>query len=77
MGLETEIVTVWKKAEALDILDREQVRPLVLGGGVETESRNTLTAGADERGTTVVAAKRAGRGVEQYLAEEIVPLLRA
>ncbi|MFE6920317.1 hypothetical protein ACFVAV_04640 [Nocardia sp. NPDC057663] len=62
--------------EALDILDREQVRLLVIGGGVETESRKTLAAKADERETTVVAAERAGRGVEQYLAEEIVPVLR-
>ncbi|MGW6425783.1 hypothetical protein ACWF82_24185 [Nocardia sp. NPDC055053] len=63
--------------EALGILDREQVRLLVIGGGVEADSRKTLAARADERGTTIVAAERAGRGVEQYLAEEIVPVLRS
>ncbi|MFD5175388.1 hypothetical protein ACFWM1_06210 [Nocardia sp. NPDC058379] len=62
--------------EALAILDRERVRMFVMGGGVESESRKILTAKAEERGTAIIAAKRAGREVEQYLAEEVVPLFR-
>ncbi|MBC7302958.1 MAG: hypothetical protein H5T78_18675 [Nocardia sp.] len=61
--------------EALSVLGRERVRLLVIGGGVEAESRTLLTAAATQRGTTVVQAERAGRGVEQYLAEEVVPVL--
>ncbi|GGN98949.1 hypothetical protein [Nocardia rhizosphaerihabitans] len=75
-GLGYRILGTTLDEEALDILDREQVRFLVIGGGVETESRKRLTAKADERGTTAVAAKRAGRDVEQYLADEVVPALR-
>lgn len=75
-GLGYRVLGTTLDEEALDILDREQVRFLVIGGGVETESRKTLTAKADERGTTAVAAKRAGRDVEQYLADEVVPALR-
>ncbi|WP_194827096.1 hypothetical protein [Nocardia sp. XZ_19_231] len=61
--------------EALAILDHEQVHLLVIGGGVESKSRKTLTARATERGTTVIHAQRAGRDVELYLAEEVVPIL--
>ncbi|MFD3744845.1 hypothetical protein [Nocardia sp. NPDC058633] len=61
--------------EARAILHREQVRLLVIGGGVEADSRNALTAEATQRGTTVVQAQRAGRDLEQYLGEEIVPIL--
>ncbi|MEV0771772.1 hypothetical protein [Nocardia salmonicida] len=61
--------------EALVILGRERVRVLVIGGGVEPDSREVLTAAAKEHGATVVQAERAGRGIEQYLAEEVVPKL--
>ncbi|MEV6657184.1 hypothetical protein [Nocardia fluminea] len=61
--------------EALSILRRERVRLLVIGGGVETESRKVLTAAAQEHGTTVIQAERGGRGIEQYLAEEVLPAL--
>ncbi|MFD6400893.1 hypothetical protein [Nocardia sp. NPDC060249] len=61
--------------EALAILAREQVRLLVIGGGVEAESRQVLTAAAEGHGATVIQAERAGRGIEQYLAEEVVPML--
>ena len=61
--------------EALAILGRERVRLLVIGGGVEPDSRKILTAAAEEQGATVVQAERAGRGIERYLAEEVVPKL--
>lgn len=34
-----------------------------------------MTAAAEEHGATVIQAERAGRGIEQYLAEEVVPKL--
>ncbi|MEV0549551.1 hypothetical protein OG308_02255 [Nocardia salmonicida] len=61
--------------EALAIIGRERVRVLVIGGGVEPDSRKVLTAAAEEHGATVIQAERAGRGIEQYLAEEVVPKL--
>ncbi|MEU5404891.1 hypothetical protein [Nocardia asteroides] len=62
--------------QARAILERETVRLLVLGGGVEPDSRTALTAWATAQGTTVIQAERRGRDIEQYLAEEVVPVLR-
>ncbi|MFI5499983.1 hypothetical protein ACIA5E_13040 [Nocardia asteroides] len=62
--------------QARVVLEREAVRLLVLGGGIEPDSRTALTAAATAQGTTVIQAERRGRDVEQYLAEEVVPVLR-
>lgn len=74
-GLGFRVLGSTSDEETLAALGRERVRLLVIGGGVEAESRKSLTAAAEEHGATVVQAERAGRGIEQYLAEEVVPLL--
>ncbi|MGW6623741.1 hypothetical protein ACWF99_21160 [Nocardia sp. NPDC055002] len=74
-GLGYRVLGSTTDEEALAILERERVRLLVIGGGVEAESRKELTAAAQEHGATVIQAERAGRGIEQYLAEEVVPAL--
>ncbi|PKV78960.1 hypothetical protein [Nocardia fluminea] len=74
-GLGYRVLGSTTDEEALSILGREQVRLLVIGGGVETESRKVLTTAAREHGATVIRAERRGRGIEQYLAEEVVPAL--
>ncbi|MFD4458647.1 hypothetical protein [Nocardia sp. NPDC058480] len=74
-GLGFRVLGSTADEEALAVLGRERVRLLVIGGGVEAESRKVLTAAAEAHGATVVQAERAGRGIEQYLAEEVVPVL--
>ncbi|MGY0502114.1 hypothetical protein ACWZHB_26805 [Nocardia sp. FBN12] len=74
-GLGFRVLGSTADEEALAVLGRERVRLLVIGGGVEAESRKVLTAAAQEHGATVIQAERAGRGIEQYLAEEVVPTL--
>ncbi|MFD4357244.1 hypothetical protein ACFWPK_32155 [Nocardia sp. NPDC058519] len=74
-GLGFRVLGSTSDEQALEILGRERVRLLVIGGGVEADPRKVLTAAAEAAGTTVVQAARAGRGIEQYLADEVVPLL--
>ncbi|MFE7796814.1 hypothetical protein [Nocardia sp. NPDC057440] len=62
--------------EAVTLLDAREVTTLLIGGGVQRESRALLKQRAQQRGVTVLEARRAGREIDVYLREEVVPLLR-
>jgi hypothetical protein len=63
-------------AAALAALDTGEITNLIIGGGVEPESREALKKQALAHGAAVHEAKRRGRGIESYLNEVVIPTLR-
>ncbi|MEU7142194.1 hypothetical protein ABZ942_22295 [Nocardia sp. NPDC046473] len=63
--------------DALAALDAEPVDYLLIGGGVESDSRDLLIKKAEQHGVSVIEANRKGRDLETYLQEEVFPVLRA
>ncbi|WP_051182661.1 hypothetical protein [Nocardia vinacea] len=62
-------------AEALRVLDTGEVTDLIIGGGVEPDSRAALKQKAADQHVTVHEAERAGRGIEEYLIDVVIPTL--
>ncbi|WP_433600054.1 hypothetical protein ACQPXH_31550 [Nocardia sp. CA-135953] len=62
-------------AEALRVLDTGEITDLIIGGGVEADSRAALQRKAADRHVAVHEAKRGGRGIEDYLNEMVIPTL--
>ncbi|MEV0295781.1 hypothetical protein [Nocardia sp. NPDC050710] len=62
--------------EALAALDTERFGTLLIGGGVERNSRIPLKASAARHGVTVLEARRNGRDIDTYLREVVLPVLR-
>ncbi|WP_062993365.1 hypothetical protein [Nocardia anaemiae] len=62
-------------AEALRVLDTGEITDLIIGGGVEADSRAALKRKAADRHVIVHEAKRGGRGIEEYLNEVVIPSL--
>ncbi|WP_063044825.1 hypothetical protein [Nocardia pseudovaccinii] len=62
-------------AEALRVLDTGEITNLIIGGGVEPNSRAALKRKAADRHVTVHEAERGGRGIEDYLNEVVIPTL--
>lgn len=63
-------------AEALSQLDTGKIDLLVIGGGVEVDSRSTLKQKAGAHGTDVLERPLGRRDVESYVKQEIVQRLR-
>lgn len=61
---------------AADGLDTARFGVLLIGGGVERESRARLKEHAARCGVTVLEGRRNGRDIDSYLREEVVPFLR-
>ncbi|WP_327095099.1 hypothetical protein OIE68_34325 [Nocardia vinacea] len=62
-------------AEALRVLDTGEITDLIIGGGVEPDSRAALKQKAADQHVTVHEAKRGGRGIEEYLNDVVIPTL--
>jgi hypothetical protein len=63
--------------DALAALDTGEITHLIIGGGVEPDSREALKDRAETAGVAVHEAKRNGRGIEGYLEEVVIPALRS
>ncbi|MFD0365445.1 hypothetical protein ACFQZZ_28750 [Nocardia sp. GCM10030253] len=61
--------------DALAELDTGEITHLIIGGGVEPDSREQLKKQAQAHGVTVHEAERNGRGIESYLEEVVIPSL--
>ncbi|MEV6429037.1 hypothetical protein [Nocardia sp. NPDC051463] len=61
--------------EALDALDTDEITHLIIGGGVEPDSRERLKKRAAAHGVTVHEAVRNGRGIGGFLEEVVIPSL--
>lgn len=64
-------------AEAVAVLDAGGVSLLIIGGGVEARSRDTLRRKARSCGATVVETPLRDRNIDDYVEQEIVPRLGA
>ncbi|MFI6042368.1 hypothetical protein ACIA8C_12085 [Nocardia sp. NPDC051321] len=62
--------------DAVAVLDTDPVDFLLIGGGVESDSRALLIKKAEQHGVSVIEANRKGRDLETYLQEEVFPVLR-
>ncbi|MFI6171531.1 hypothetical protein ACIBCN_32470 [Nocardia sp. NPDC051052] len=62
--------------DAVAVLDTDPVDFLLIGGGVESDSRALLLEKAEQHGVSVIEANRKGRDLETYLQEEVFPVLR-
>ncbi|MEV5839053.1 hypothetical protein [Nocardia sp. NPDC052112] len=62
-------------AEALRVLDTGEITDLIIGGGVESDSRAALKQKAAVQQVTVHEARRGGRGIEEYLNNVVIPTL--
>ncbi|MFI6362805.1 hypothetical protein ACIBG0_08655 [Nocardia sp. NPDC050630] len=63
-------------AEALRVLDIGEVTDLIIGGGVEPDSRAALRRKAAAQQVIVHEAQRGGRGIEDYLNDVVIPTLK-
>lgn len=61
--------------DALQALDTGEITNLIIGGGVEPDSRATLKLKAAAQHVTVHEARRGGRGIAEYLNEVVIPTL--
>jgi hypothetical protein len=64
-------------ADAVEALDAGGVSLLIIGGGVEPRSRDTLRSKARSWGAIVVETPLRDRNIDDYVEQEIVPRLRA
>ncbi|MEV2225979.1 hypothetical protein AB0E01_39830 [Nocardia vinacea] len=63
-------------ADALRVLETGEITDLIIGGGVEPDSRATLKQKAADQHVTVHEAERGGRGIEEYLNDVVIPTLQ-
>ncbi|TWP50516.1 hypothetical protein FKR81_20305 [Lentzea tibetensis] len=61
---------------ACEAMSAGDVAVLVIGAGVERESRDLLRRAAESGGTTVVETPLRGGDVDEYVVREIMPRLR-
>ncbi|WP_433681377.1 hypothetical protein [Nocardia sp. CA-119907] len=61
--------------EALRVLDTGGITDLIIGGGVESDSRAALKQKAAAQQVTVHEARRGRRGIEEYLNDVVIPTL--
>ncbi|WP_433728681.1 hypothetical protein ACQP0C_39620 [Nocardia sp. CA-129566] len=62
-------------ADALRALDTGEITNLIIGGGVEPNSRAALKQKAAARQVVVHEAQRGGRSIEEYLNDVVIPTL--
>jgi diphthamide synthase (EF-2-diphthine--ammonia ligase) len=71
-----DIMGTTSDEEALDRLESRTVGGLVIGGGVQEESRQRLQSAAERKGIAVIRGALAGKDPEAYVRDELVPRLR-
>jgi hypothetical protein len=71
-----DVVGTVADAAALAVLDTGEITNLIIGGGVEPDSRAALKERAAEYAVTVLEAQRGGRGIEEYVNDVVIPALR-
>ncbi|MFX0574099.1 hypothetical protein [Nocardia nepalensis] len=62
-------------AEALRVLDTGEITNLIIGGGVEPNSRAALQQKAAAQQVVVHEAERGGRSIDEYLNDVVIPML--
>ncbi|MGW4773796.1 hypothetical protein ACWEO2_37880 [Nocardia sp. NPDC004278] len=62
-------------ADALRALDTGEITDLIIGGGVEPNSRAALKQRAAAQQVVVHEAQRGGRSIEEYLNDVVIPTL--
>jgi hypothetical protein len=61
--------------EALENLETGEISTLVIGGGVERESRHRLQSAAEQNGVRVIEGHARGKDPEAYVRDELLPAL--
>jgi hypothetical protein len=62
--------------DAITRLESGEITALVIGGGVEEQSRQRLRSLADSMGTRVIDGALRGKDPEEYVRDELLPTLQ-
>lgn len=68
-----DITGVSSDADAIAHLDSDKITMFVIGGGVEQQSREPLKQYANANGVAVIEESLAGRDVDSYVQQVLVP----